>query len=515
MNSMTILTSNYLEYYLTLVSWIIFDGLWRVITNSGLFAMVFFAIILEEWLKGRAQGVDEGNKGVQSMLHMENRVYVAIVVVLAAVAPVFPVTLQTMQYDETRSNSCQISAPQAASEDNGWRQSFTSLNGQTAQVPLWWVFMHSVSRAITGAAIQAIPCGTDLRQLRTDFNYINLNDSLLAQELADFSRECYGRANAKLFQNRPTLTKEQMEDVSWPGSRFFIETPGYYDYYHAQTPRTNWPYDVTRDATLPEVSGGGGYPTCLQWWTGASASVADAGLRTRLLALVAPTTLDRFKTWAGWMTATQAEDAAVRAISRPTRQNVNKGAAYADYGGAVDKTLSNGVNRAVSDVGATIGAAFFFPMMDVVRQALPMVFAFLKMGLVICLPLVLLIGTYSLAVVVKISVIQFALFFVEFWFELARWVDSTILDALYGSGSPHTNMNPLMGLDNAFGDMILNMVMGSMFLLLPAFWMAALSWAGVSVGNALQKGFTEGTQAAGQSASKGVETVKGGAMKGL
>jgi hypothetical protein len=80
--------------------------------------------------------------------------------------------------------------------------------------------------------------------------------------------------------------------------------------------------------------------------------------------------------------------------------------------------------------------------MDVVRQALPMVLTMLKMALVICIPLVLLIGTYDLKTVVTVSCVQFALFFVDFWFQLARWIDSTILDALYGWGfgadRPHT-----------------------------------------------------------------------------
>ena len=67
--------------------------------------------------------------------------------------------------------------------------------------------------------------------------------------------------------------------------------------------------------------------------------------------------------------------------------------------------------------------------MDVVRQALPMVLSLLKMALVICIPLVLLIGTYELKTVVAVSCVEFALFFVDFWFQLARWLDSTILDA--------------------------------------------------------------------------------------
>lgn len=66
-----------------------------------------------------------------------------------------------------------------------------------------------------------------------------------------------------------------------------------------------------------------------------------------------------------------------------------------------------------------------------------------------------------------VSCVQFALFFVDFWFQLARWIDSTILDALYGwrfgANRPHTNFDPLIGLNNAFGDMLPNFVIATMF----------------------------------------------------
>ena len=46
------------------------------------------------------------------------------------------------------------------------------------------------------------------------------------------------------------------------------------------------------------------------------------------------------------------------------------------------------------------------PMEPIVSPALPMVLALLKMALVICIPLVLVIGTYDLKTVVTISIVQ-------------------------------------------------------------------------------------------------------------
>ncbi len=42
----------------------------------------------------------------------------------------------------------------------------------------------------------------------------------------------------------------------------------------------------------------------------------------------------------------------------------------------------------------------------------------------------------------------------------------------------HSSWN-LAGLQNSQDDVIINLVMGSMFLVLPTFWLGAMTWAGV------------------------------------
>ncbi len=500
---MTLLTTDYLEYYLTLVSWIVHNGIWAVLVASGVFAIPFLAIVIQEWLRARAEGADEGNKGVLSSARIENRVFVAIVVIMFAGIPFIDVDFNTIRYDRSRSTQCQVNVPEPT--DTGWSQSFSTINNQSAKVPVWWFAMHAISRAVTGASVAAIPCGTDLRQIRMDIDATRIDDPVLAQEVSDFTRDCYGPARARLFMTRPNLSEEQMHDVTWIGSNYFVGTPGFYDSYRSRTPRDAWPYDATRDAGLAQVPSGGGYPTCEQWW-----SDGDNGLRARLLAQVDPGLLTRLAGWAGFLSQAEVNDSVIRAIASPRQQKLNRGAIYSDYGGQVDMTLSNVVTRAAGDVGLTVGSLGYFPAMDVVRQALPMVLALLKMALVICIPMVLLIGTYDLKTVVTVSVVQFALFFVDFWFQLARWIDSTILDALYGSGfgwnRPHANFDPLIGLDNAFGDMLLNFVMAAMFIVLPAFWIGALTWAGIRAGT-IANSFSEATKGASNAGGKGSGAV--------
>jgi hypothetical protein len=125
-----------------------------------------------------------------------------------------------------------------------------------------------------------------------------------------------------------------------------------------------------------------------------------------------------------------------------------------------------------------------------------MVQALLQMALVICIPLITLCSAWDLKVVTTL----FALFFLTFWWELARWLDSWLLDVLY-NGDTHSSWN-LAGIQNTQDDVIINLVMGSMFLALPTFWMGAMTWAGVRVGVEVNGALAGGVKVALVSGSK-------------
>lgn len=159
------------------------------------------------------------------------------------------------------------------------------------------------------------------------------------------------------------------------------------------------------------------------------------------------------------------------------------GPVYPGYGGNVDGAIANAATRLVSGAGNILGSIAAFPAFDSVRQALPVVQALLQMALVICIPLVTPCSAWDMKVVMTLTFVQFALFFLTFWWELARWLDSWLMDVLYNNYT-HSSWN-LAGIQNKQDDVIINLVMGSMFLVLPTFWLGAMTWAGVRVGVAV------------------------------
>lgn len=104
-------TNDYLEYYLTLVGWLINGGIWNMIEDSGLFAAPFAAIVISEWLRARGEGADEGNKGVLSLARVENRFYTAILVIILACMPLVNVSIDTIQFDEAAQTNASTRYP--------------------------------------------------------------------------------------------------------------------------------------------------------------------------------------------------------------------------------------------------------------------------------------------------------------------------------------------------------------------------------------------------------------------
>ncbi|WP_425475893.1 hypothetical protein [Mesorhizobium yinganensis] len=45
---MTLYASDYLDYYLTLVAWAVHNGVWAVLVASGMFALAFLVIVIQD-----------------------------------------------------------------------------------------------------------------------------------------------------------------------------------------------------------------------------------------------------------------------------------------------------------------------------------------------------------------------------------------------------------------------------------------------------------------------------------
>ena len=437
------------------------------------------------------------------MARIENRLWLAFVVLMFGCTPMVPISLTSMAFDDQASQRCGVSVAQPA--ETAWGATFNTIGDQSANVPVWWFLVHTLSKGISAAGTAAIPCKPDIRQIRMEIDESRIHDQFLLQEIADFTRDCYGRSRSRLFTRQPVLTREQNHDVSWIGSSYLLETPGYYDTDRSRLPRVNWPYDETRDAALARLPHGGGYPTCNQWW-----SDSGIGLRDRLVSHVDPTLLTRLGNWLTGRSQAEIEDATLRELVSPHQQSMNMapGQVFMEYGSSPrGGSVLHGVNNLATNLGLAVGSFSNHSAINALRVALPMIQAFLLMGIVICLPLLLAVSTYQLKVVMMLTFAIFTLHMLTFWWELARWVDASLLDALYHHVSLRNKWQftqiSAATMDGTVAAMVITYVMGAMFVVLPMLFLAAMSWAGYAVGSGVDSMLSRGAQSTQNSASKG------------
>lgn len=495
-------TNSYLEYFLTLLGWVINNGLWNILLGAGLFAAPLAFRVVGIWMKVREEGEDEGNKGMLSLPRIENALYGAFFVILTCCVPLINVSLSTIRYDLSRAKTCGTWTPKPPDE-SGYSTIISSLNNQTAAAPVWWMLVHKLSKGITQAAVATIPCRPDLRQLRFEVQHIRIGNASLTSELQDFTNDCYALALYmwKQQDQGKTTDKKVLRDIEWLGSTTFMNR--YYGDLQSKTPRDAFPWNNHRDSGRPNT-GQGGYPICQAWW-----NTAHTGLKARVMAQADPGLWLRLSAALKMMGKSTAdyEEAVIRRLVSSVSLNASQyGQAYVGYGGNADFTLDNTVTRLVGIGGMSLGSLAAYPAFDAVRQALPMVQGILLMAVYVMFPLILAFSAYEFKTVITLTFVVFALNFLTFWWELARWLDSWILEALYSSDT-HTSFN-LVGFQNTSDDLIMTFVLGSMFIVLPAVWMGALSWAGIKTGGIIENAVATGSKKVEATGGQGADALK-------
>ncbi|HEY2454496.1 MAG TPA: conjugal transfer protein TraG N-terminal domain-containing protein [Scandinavium sp.] len=495
--------NSYLEYFLVLFGWMMNNAMWGILSSSGLFALPLIFKIMGVWLKIREEGADEGNKGVLAMPRIEHTIYVSFLVMLFCCFPLLPVDISTLKFDTSYAKQCGISM--AAPQNSGYQGLVNDFDGRTAEVPVWWYLLHMMTKGTTQAMIAAVPCGTQLRQMRFDVQNTKIRDPVLLQEVQNFASQCYARAYFRLKSSNNQLGDATVNAVGWIGSSYFMNTPGYYDYYTAMTPRGQWPYNSQRDSGYTDT-GEGGYPSCKTWWSDGS-----QGLRQRVLASFGDDTrIEMQRQFPG----NQWQEVALRWLVSPRNAGLSgEGTTYAV--GSADTTtgLTGNLTRLASTVGIGLKQFEALPGFDALKQALPMIQALLLMMIITVTPVLMMFSAYEPKTIVTISFAMFALQFVTFWWALAGWLDDRLITILYDSMDQQGIANsdvPMASFFSSTADgWIMNLVLGMMYVVFPMFWVGMLGWIGVRLGEITQS-VTKGSEMplqAGQQGSSALQKV--------
>lgn len=148
--------------------------------------------------------------------------------------------------------------------------------------------------------------------------------------------------------------------------------------------------------------------------------------------------------------------------------------------------------------------------MYVVKMTLPMIQGIMIMAISMVLPIIIVMSGYSYKTVGTATFTLFGIYFLTFWWELARWIDNRLWDLIYASDGANIG---LLGRLGSVPDMIaLQFVSATTYLFLPALWMGMLAWAGHRVGGGLGDitagGAGKARQASEQTANKATQRLR-------
>lgn len=502
-----LVTFDFFEQAMLMMGWLVSNSVTDIFQQSGLALVPFVVLVVKEWHEAKEEGDEAGNRGVLSANRVEMGLYIKLIVYVFTVLPMFTVSFAPININHQYATNCGVSTVVAPAGQ--WNAAtLNMIGGATVNIPAWWGLVHALSHGITNVAVGAIPCSPDLQAIATEVDLSTIEDPILQQELDQFQRQCFGVARSRLHQSGGSVSSALSEDTDWIGSSYFRSTAGYYDSIQSDQPVPGFAYSSSRDAGLLHTGTGlPGYPTCKEWWENST-----VGLKKRLYNEVSPSVWTRVS---AVFTSSTAEDAVIRRLVSPrsgaANGNSNSVGGYRNLNpGSIEAT-----GQAVSVIGGALGSALvaipFMAGMDMAKQALPMVQFLMVMAIIIALPFVSLLSSYSVTVVGTATIGLFAIWFLTFWWQLARWLSSNLVDLLYSSEA--TKLHFLAGAENAYDIMVLQFVEGAAFFFFPAVWVMALAWAGFRGGSTISQATNTGTNDAKGAGNKGGDAASKAATK--
>ncbi len=514
------MSNSFIELYLTVFGWILYDNFWAILSDTGIAYLPFIGVLAKNFVEPYTSQ-NERDASVTSIKRMEVDIFSMLTVIVLAAQPFLPISVDGSSAVTACSGGPVTGGATGSTYDTVF--SAASIGGQQAAVPIWWMAVIHLSAGVTNAGILAIPCDVDLRQLRYEFDNEKFTDPETYRQIVLFFNDCWAPARAYFSSSNDTLPAgTDPSEINWIGSQTFLDN-GYYDRYQAKQAIPGFPFQATATAnggatgrdsayyntTLPKPQWG--YPLCSEWW-----SDPLAGLRARILGEADPALLNEIITvmTGQGLGTTQAEDLIVRGLTANEETLVE-----AAQDGSNAAFLSGGPGNLAGAVGAKIEQITLIPKVILLKQAAPIVQALLLMLLYTTLPFILLFSAYSIGTVITVSIILFAVKFLSVFWTIATWLDTNLQKAiLIGQGradvaSRFRDFILKDGLLDTVNKDILDLSLAILYVVVPLFWVFALGLAGLRAGRGISD-FISGTSGpVGNAGEKGGGAAAGAGKK--
>lgn len=271
-----------LEIYSTIIGIKLFDSLFNILATIGIVFIPLVVLLVSNLSKPFESEIENGAS--TSLRTLTINVVTWVITVMLFVTPTWPLKAKEIIF----SQACYPNAVDSSAGDTGTTldQQFGYLEDENLRLPLAMAFVLTGMSGFTGAAIESLPCKTDVQQIHDVINTTTLPHALLKQ-VSQFNRQCFAPAKAKFNAHPPKESVYEPimkryggeSDLNWMGSHTMQEL--YYYKMRARTPIEGYPYDQYPDPYREYNDSQGvphseyGFPDCQTWWDGIKSAIVN------------------------------------------------------------------------------------------------------------------------------------------------------------------------------------------------------------------------------------------------
>lgn len=485
---------SYLELFTTMYGWGFAAIFKDILVGTGLIYLPFIFLILGTWIEAHKDASTDGADAGWMIRVMEVELGIAIFVLALCFSTIPGLNLSQVNLNHTTEPTAISPSVTATSSSAGSYTNAYSKAPATVEIPPWWYFVMGISSGVAEAAKAGI--GNDMdgfRQMEEMARSASINDPKLRANVQRFNSECFLTARSKYYGNTTAISAAGASalstygpsDVEWIGSHFYQQEPGYYDTLAATSGVEGFAVSTSSDADVAgtTVPPDNGRPLCNDWWESLKADILK-GFVTSGGAFSTSMTTALSTIYPGTSNAT-IEDSVIRlAITKQRPTMVDTTAIIGEDRGLAEKLM-----QGVLDIGGIAGGLdkavearmSLFPLVQFVTMAQPLIL----MTIYMFLPLIIVVGRYSLQVMLLGAL---AIFTVKMWplmWFIARVMDDHLLKAMYPDAV--TVFGQFFdgwqsgGADGVIKRVTLNTVLVSMYLGIPLVWSGMMGWVGYNV----------------------------------
>ncbi len=510
--------TSYLSLYITLLGWQQYQNLWGLVVGTGLIYLPFIGVITHSIVTPFT------SMGAKSAAQIALRralinVMMGLLVIMFTALPAVHLDPKILHYDPL----CDSSSTQATPGHTGTTYDSVFPVPTNVKVPIFWYFVMAFSNGITHAADDGLSCSPiDYRLIHQELNTAKIQDPNLKQETLQFYSDCYVPAYSKYLsgdlseshksQINEILTQYGQDDVSWLGSQVFLKVSGFYNAFQASQPIDGFPFDSSRDAEEGQVDDHSkwGEPSCTDWWNDFS-----SGLHERLIHILPEIVVSGIQKTGEKQGA--LEDVAIKTLIDHSFDSQNFGDEVRGYESLDDNTSGNYLSRYVTaPLGVVFHSFSFFSKMHLLINALPLIQGALLFSMYVFLAIAIPFSSYRMTFSIMGAFMIFSVIFCSYIWHLVQWFDNYLIQALYPDLFGVAGMGGVLSAASTYGSNVIftNMVIGTLYLVMPIIWFVVMSWAGFQAGHALSSVLMP-MSASSDAAGNAGGSLASGAVKGI